>query len=137
MSAEGHLEEAKKLYQKAVEEFERAKEGNDGVVLRDACGKGWLSTLEATYALLAKRGVTEEELPRADRGRRFMVNKYAEKELELYYFSLRDNFHIEGYYNGSLDFDEVQIRLDDLNVYIQKIEELNGLERQAGKEVAK
>ncbi|MBT9159205.1 MAG: hypothetical protein DDT26_00457 [Dehalococcoidia bacterium] len=123
MSVGNHLEEAWKLYQKALEEFEKAKEKSDGVVLRDACGKGWLSALEATYALLVKRGVEEEDLPQADRGRRFMVHKYAEKELELYYFSLRDNLHMEGYYNGSLDFDEVQVRLDDLNQYIQKIEE--------------
>ena len=50
-----HLEDAKKLYQKAVEEFEIAREKNDRV------------------------------------------------------FSLRDNLHIECYYERSLDFDEVQI----------------------------
>ena len=60
-----HLEDAKKLYQKAVEEFEIAREKN---------------------------------------------------------FSLRDNLHIECYYERSLDFDEVRIRLDDLKYYIEKIE---------------
>ena len=125
MSTENHhLGEAKKFYKKAVKEFERAKEKKDSIVLRDACGKGWLSALEATYALLTKKGVKEEELPKADRGRRYMVHKYAEKEVEWLYFSLRDNLHIEGYYNGSLDSGEVRIRLDDLNFYIQKIEEL-------------
>ena len=49
---ENHLKEAKKLYQKALEEFENAKEKKDEIVLRDACGKGWLSTIEATNALL-------------------------------------------------------------------------------------
>jgi hypothetical protein len=76
-----HLEEARKRYQKAVEEFEIAKEKKGGMILRDACGKGWLSTVEATYAILVKNGVKEEELPRTDRGRKFMVNKYAEREL--------------------------------------------------------
>ena len=128
MITENHnLEEAKKLYQKALEEFEKAKEESDGVVLRDACVKGWLSTIEATYAFLIKKGVEEEKLPKADRGRRYMIYKYAEKELRLYYFSLRDNLHIEGYYEASLDFDEVRIHLDDLNFYIQKIEELEGV----------
>ena len=124
MSAEEHLKEAKRLYQKAMEEFERAREKSDGLLLRDACGKGWLCALEATNALLLKKGVREEELPKADRGRRLMIRKYADKEIEWLYFSLRDNLHIEGYYNGSLDFDEVQIRLDDLALYIQKIEGL-------------
>ena len=125
MSAEEHLNEAKRLYRKALEEFERAKKEKDSDILRDACGKGWLSTLEATYALLTKKGVKEEELPTgSDRGRRYMVNKYAEEELRLYYFSLRDNFHIVGYYDGTIGFDEIERYLDDLNSYIRKVEEL-------------
>ena len=79
MSDKGHLKEAKKLYQKAMEEFERAKEKSDDVVLRDACGKGWLSAVEATYGLLVKKGIKEEQLPRTDRGRRFMVSQYGER----------------------------------------------------------
>jgi len=119
------LKEAKKLYQKTVKEFEKAEGKNDGIVLRDACGKGWLSTIDATYALLAKKGVKEEELPTGgDRGRRYMVNKYGSEELRYIYFSLRDNLHIVGYYDGALDFEEMRRYLDDLNLYIQKIEEL-------------
>ena len=67
-----HLEDTTKLYQKAVEEFEIAREKN---------------------------------------------------------FSLRDNLHIECYYERSLDFDEVPIRLDDLKYYIEKIEELEEVRR--------
>lgn len=52
-----------------------------------------------------------------------MVHRYAGRELEWLYFSLRDNLHIECYYERALDFDEVQIRLDDLKYYIDKIEE--------------
>nr|QNO53434.1 hypothetical protein HCHKDHBN_00004 [Methanosarcinales archaeon ANME-1 ERB6] len=124
-----HLEDAKKLYRKAVEEFEIAREKNDRIFLCDACAKGWLSAIEATYALLLKKGVKDGELLKADWGRRYMVHRYAEKELELYYFSLRDNLHIECYYERSLDFDEVQIRLDDLKYYIEKIEELEEVRR--------
>ena len=58
-----------------------------------------------------------------------MVYRYAGKELKLYYFSLRDNLHIECYYERSLDFDEVLIHLDDLKYYIEKIEELEGVRR--------
>ena len=124
MSAENHLKEAKELYQKAVEEFGKAKERNDSQILRDACAKGWLSTIEATNALFVRGGIEEEQLPKTDRGRRYMVFKYLERELELLYKTLRDDLHIEGYYDGSLGFDEMERRLDDLNLYIQKIEEL-------------
>ena len=126
MSVEEHLEEAKKLYQKALEEFERAREKNDGLVLRDACGKGWLSTIEAANALLVKKGIEDEELPRAERGRRYMVFKYGDKELRLLYLSLRDSLHIQGYYDGTLNFDEMEEYLNDLNLYIQKVEKLDG-----------
>ena len=124
MNAEGHLIEAKKLYRKAMEEFERAKEKKDGTVLRDACGKGWLSAIEATNAIFVKTGIEEQEMPKVDRGRRYMVYKYAEKELRLHYLSLRDSLHIDGYYEGTLGFDEMERYLDDLNFYIQKVEEL-------------
>lgn len=67
MSAENHLKDAKRLYQTATGEFEKAKDKNDGTALRDACGKGWLSAIEATHVLLIKGGVKEEELPRADK----------------------------------------------------------------------
>jgi uncharacterized protein (UPF0332 family) len=124
VSLKEHLEEAKKLYQKALEEFERAREKNDGTVLRDACGKGWLSTIEATNALLVKKGIEDEALPKAERGRRYMVFKYGDKELRLLYLSLRDSLHIQGYYDGTLNFDEMEEYLNDLNLYIRKIEEL-------------
>jgi len=52
MNLENHLQEAKGLYQKALEEFDRAREKNDGTLLRDTCAKGWLSTIEATHSLL-------------------------------------------------------------------------------------
>ncbi|MFQ6057025.1 MAG: hypothetical protein ACE5KE_03945 [Methanosarcinales archaeon] len=122
---ENHLKEAKKLYQKALEEFENAKEKKDGIVLRDACGKGWLSTIEATNALLIKKGVKDEELPRSERGRRYMVFKYGGKDFRLLYLSLRDSLHIQGYYDGTLNFEEMEEYLEDLNFYIKKIEELN------------
>jgi hypothetical protein len=124
-----HLEDAKKLYQKAVEEFEIAREKSDRIFLCDACAKGWLSAIEATYALLLKKGVKEEELDRTDWGRRRMVHRYAEKEHKWLYFSLRDNLHIECYYERALDFDEVLIHLNDLRYYIEKIEELEEVGR--------
>ena len=49
--ARRHLEEAEKLFQKAVEEFEVAREKNDSTYLSDVCVKGWLSALETTPLL--------------------------------------------------------------------------------------
>jgi len=127
MSDDGHLKEAKTLYQKAVEEFERAKEKSDGIVLRDACGKGWLSVVEATYALFVKKGVKEEELPTGgDRGRRYIVHKLGGKEFEVAYHFLRNALHMEGYYDGTVEFEEVEGYLEYLDSYLHKVEELTG-----------
>ena len=49
--ARRHLEEAEKLFQKAFEEFEVAREKNDSTHLRGACAKGWLSALKTTPLL--------------------------------------------------------------------------------------
>ncbi len=127
MGVDEYLKEARKLYEKALEELKRAERDKDGMLLRDACGKGWLSTMEATHGLLVKKGIKEEELPRTDRGRRYMVFKYAERELELLYKTLRNDLHVEGYYDGSLGFDEVERRLNDLGLYIQEVEKLEFL----------
>ncbi len=76
--------------------------------------------------MLSKKGVKEEELPRFDRGRGYMVFKYAEEELKLLYKALRNDLHVEGYYEGSLSFEEAREGLNRLNLYIQKVEELKG-----------
>jgi len=124
MGFDEHLTEARNLYHKALEELRRAEASKDGTLLRDACAKGWLAAIEATYGLLLKKGIREEELPKTDRGRRYMVFKHAERELRLLYKALRNDLHVEGYYDGSLGFDEVEGSLDDLGLYIQRVEEL-------------
>jgi len=113
MNSESHLAEARNLYWKAVEGFKRAKEKNDPMLPRDACAKGWLAAVEAAYALMVKKGVKEEELPRADRGRGYMVSKYAEREVGWLYFSLKKlSSYCQGFYNCSLGFEEVEKYLE-------------------------
>ncbi len=55
-----------------------------------------------------------------------MVFKYGDKELRLSCLSLRDSLHTQGYYDGTLNFDEMEEYFNDLNLYIQKIETLDG-----------
>jgi hypothetical protein len=49
-----------------MEGFEKARK-KDGALLRDACGKGWLSAIETADALLFKKGISQENLPKTDR----------------------------------------------------------------------
>lgn len=75
-------------------------------------------------ALLLKKGFREEDLPESERGRRYLVHKYGGKELELYYLSLRDAFHIQGYYDGMIEFEEMEGYLEYLDSYIKKVGEI-------------
>jgi hypothetical protein len=59
---------------------------------------------------------------RVDRGRSFVVDKYAQRELRYIYYSLREGLHIESYYDGSSGFDELRMCLDDMNLHIRNIE---------------
>ena len=39
------------------------------------------------------------------------------------YLEMRETFHIDGYYDASLDFDEMPRHLSELEEYIDQIEE--------------
>ena len=119
------LNGARELLQSAREEFIRAEEARGGAVvigLRNSCGKGWLATLEATNALFLKRGIPEEELPKTDRGRRLFVQQQLSPEMRRYYDRMRTTFHIDGYYEGIVEFDDMPRYFDELEEFIQNIE---------------
>ena len=115
---------ARELLQAARDEFARAEEAQGGatvVGLRNSCGKGWLAALEAINAHFLNQGVAESELPDKERGRRFFVNRYMSREMRKSYASLWKTFHVDGYYEGIVEFDEMQDRFDELGEFIEAI----------------
>jgi len=119
-----NMKKAKAYYKKAISGFKRAKDGKDGVKLQDACAKAWLAVISATEVFFIKNRVAESMLPKTDRGRNYCLRKYADKSMRKEYSYLRDRVHIEGYYEGTLDFDEMPEYLDDIKEYIKSIEKL-------------
>ena len=116
---------ARELLQTAREEFARAEEAQGGAAvigLRNSCGKGWLATVEAINAHFLSQGVTEPELPDKERGRRFFVSRYMSREMWKDYGSLWKTFHVDGYYEGIVEFDEMPERFDELEEFIEGIE---------------
>ena len=116
---------ARELLQVARDEFAVAEEakGREAVIgLRNACGKGWLSALEATTTYFLIQGVPESELPQNDRGRYFFVGRYMDREMRRSYNDMRQIFHINGYYEGIVEFDDMPRYFDDLEEYIDGIE---------------
>ena len=120
---------ARELLQAARDEFTHAEEaqGSAAVVgLRNSCGKGWLATVEAINAHFLNQGVAEPELPDKERGRRFFVSRYMSREMRRGYDSLWKTFHVDGYYEGIVEFDEMPDRFDELEEFINAIESSGG-----------
>ena len=119
------LNAARELLQAAREEFSRAEEAKGGAAvigLRNSCGKGWLAVVEAINAHFLNQGVPELELPDKERGRRFLVSRYMGRELRRSYNDLWKTFHVDGYYEGIVEFDEMQDRFDELEEFVEAIE---------------
>ena len=117
---------ARELLQAARDEFAQAEEAKGRSVLiglRNACGKGWLAALEATNYYFLMQGVTEEQLPDNDRGRKYFVGRYMNREMRVAFLEMRETFHIDGYYEGTVGFDEMSRYLDELEEYIDAMEE--------------
>lgn len=122
---EDRLNLARELLQAGREEFARAEEakGRAAVIgLRNACGKGWLAVLEATNCYFLMQGVPQSQLPENDRGKFYFVGQYLNREMRRAYNDMRQIFHISGYYDGIVEFDDMPRYLTELEEYIDAIE---------------
>ena len=123
---------ARELLRAARVEFARAEEAQGGAAvigLRNSCGKGWLAAVEAINAHFLNQGVAEPELPDKERGRRFFVGRYMNREMRRTYSEMWKTFHVDGYYEGIVEFDEMPERFDELEEFIEAIESSAGQTR--------
>ncbi len=114
--------EAKQFLEAALREFEEAKASNDGKRAQDACGKVWLAVVKGAEALFLKRGLAEEELPKTYRGQRFLVAKFGDRRVRQLFHSLRDIFHIDGYYDGLVDWERLPEQVEDAKEFLRLVE---------------
>ena len=123
---EDRMSLARELLQAARDEFAQAEEAKGRSVLiglRNACSKGWLAALEATNCYFLMQGIPEEQLPDNDRGRKYSMGRYMDRAMRVAFLEMRETFHIDGYYEGTVGFDEMSRYLDELEEYINAIEE--------------
>ena len=117
---------ARRLLQAGREELARAQEsqGHDAAIgLRNSCGKGWLAVLESVNSYLILQGIPEAELPDTDRGRRYFAGRYLNRNLRQAYSHLRQIFHIDGYYEGTLRLSDGPGYFDELAEFIGSLED--------------
>ena len=100
--------------------------------LRNSCGKGWLAVLEAVNAYFVGQGIADSELPDTHRGRRYFAAKYMSREMRRAFDSLRQTFHIDGYYDGIVEFEDMPGYFEDLAEFIDWVETAGSPERQEG-----
>ena len=127
---DSRIDRARDLLEAARREFAQAEEARGGAAvigLRNACGKGWLAASEAINIHFLKQGVPESELPANDRGRRFFVQRYMDWDMRRNYNDMWKTFHIDGYYEGIVEFDEMPERLNELEGFIDEITALGSL----------
>lgn len=115
------IDEAERLYQEAIKESESARQSRNELRARDACSKAWLGVVKASEALFLIKGAKEAELPKSHRGMRYLLQSHANRELRRLFFTARDTLHIDGYYEGIIDFDGLPEYLDAAREYIDKI----------------
>ena len=123
-TADNRLQHAREYARAAREEFARAEEakGREAVIgLQNACGKGWLSALEAAHAYFLFLGIPESELPATDRGWRFFVGRHMGPGMKREFNNMRQTFHADGYYGGSVDFDLMPLYLEELDEFIETV----------------
>ena len=116
---------ARDLLQAARDEFARAEEAKGGAAvigIRNSCGKGWLAALEATNCYFLIQGLPEFELPENDRGRKYFVGLYMGRDMRRAYIEMRQTFHVDGYYEGIVEFDDMPRYFSELEEYIESIE---------------
>jgi hypothetical protein len=124
----GRIEEARKFYKKAEEEFIKAREVLDEASIRQSAEKGWISVGEATNALFIKKGL---KLPKGTRKREEMLFDLQDKDKKLSKLNLGEKFshllrslHIDCFYDGDVSVKRVQRDLRKVNEYIKTIEVL-------------
>jgi hypothetical protein len=119
------MDRARELLDAAQVEYHRAQQEKGGAavtLLRNACGKGWLAALEAANGFFVKQGVSEGDLPDTDRGRRYFAGRYMDRGMRRFFVYLRQTFHLDGYYEGILEFEDMPRYFDELREFIDQVE---------------
>lgn len=110
-----------------AKELRTAKRRRSGIILSDACAKGWLAAVEGVNAVLQSEGIGEDKLPHNFRGQLHLLRKYEGKEQAKVLLRLRAILHIAGYYRGPLEFgalglEDAQYAFEDLKDFLDRIE---------------
>jgi hypothetical protein len=128
VASKNGLKKAKEFYQKAIEEFKKAKERKDDILFRDAAEKGWNAVVLATNELFLILGRPK---PRSHFDRRKGLLKLEEEngiiKRKAFFdrFMAREQFlHEYCFYEGIYTEKKLELNLKKVKDYIKDVEKV-------------
>ncbi len=128
------IEEAKLFLEKAREEYVKARQAGDVLAIRDAAEKAWNAIVQATNALVLHY---TGKLPTSHFERRKLLRELEKRVPEVEQLGLLDRYmaryrvlHGETFYEGIIDFEQLDVEFEKVRKYIQDIEKM--LEKEMG-----
>ena len=121
-----YLDDARKLYQEALNELERWRQTNDQTILRDAAEKAWGAVTQAANEVVEAYG---RRVPSGTNARRDTLNVLERQERQLRGLRLRARFsdaenvlHKECFYDGTCPLPLVtDIVIEDVKEYLDDV----------------
>lgn len=117
-----YLAKAKRVFKLALDEFSRAKKARNELKAMQAAEKGYLCLLHLMNAVFIDAGVKASQLPNTERGRRYFLVKYADRDTRVMYDRIRHAFHINAFHEGIVNFKDLCEVFEDLEILIKKLE---------------
>ncbi len=128
------IEEAKLFLEEAREEYVKARQAGDVLAIRDAAEKAWNAIVQATNALVLHY---TGKLPTSHFERRKLLRELERRVPEVEQLGLLDRYmaryrvlHGETFYEGIIDFEQLDVEFEKVRKYIQDIEKM--LEKEMG-----
>ena len=125
-----YLEDARNLFYEAIKELERGKGAEDTYALRDAAEKAWGAMVQATNALIRKRGFPQ---PKTHRERRILLSTLEQLDPHIEALGLRDRFsarektlHEDCFYERICPIESLEKEIKEkVKSYIEDVERMS------------
>lgn len=128
------IEKAKLFLEKAREGYIKARQTGDVLAIRDAAEKAWNAIVQATNALVLHY---TGKFPTSHFERRKLLRELERRVPEVEQLGLLDRYmaryrvlHGETFYEGIIDFEQLDVEFEKVRKYIQDIEKM--LEKEMG-----
>lgn len=121
MDFTNYLDEANEWYSIALKEFKEAEATQDEKTAIQVCEKSYKALLKSIHAFFIRKGLSEEELPKTLRGIYFFLGRYATREQRKDFGRLYYEFHIRGFHEGFINFDDLKENLAEVGEFIARI----------------